>query len=162
MPASLYRAFALAVLYMSLGACALFSPSDPLVVQVAGIEPDTGNGLEWRMRVKVRVQNPNRDSIEYAGVALALSVNDQPLANGVSPAQGTVAGYSETVLDVPMTVSAFSVVRQALGLADLQPGQAVPYRLEGKLDRPGLLGAVRFNDSGHLSPTRLGLPGVTR
>jgi LEA14-like dessication related protein len=162
MPASLCRALALAVLYMSLGACALFSPSDPLIVQVAGLEPDTGNGLEWRMRVKVRVQNPNRDSIEYSGVALTLSVNGQPLASGVSPAQGTVAGYSETVLAVPVTVSAFSVVRQAFGLADLQPGQAVPYRIEGKLDRPGLLGAVRFTDSGHLSTSSLGLPGTTR
>jgi LEA14-like dessication related protein len=155
MPASLCRALALAVLYMSLGACALFSPRDPLVVQVAGLEPDTGAGLEWRMVVKVRVQNPNRDPIDYAGVALALSVNGQPLASGVSPAQGTVAGYSESVLAIPVTVSAFSVFRQALGLADLQPGQEVPYRIDGKLDRPGLLSAVRFSDSGHLSSATL-------
>lgn len=162
MPTSLCRALALAVLYMSLGACALFSPRDPLVVQVAGLEPDTGAGLEWRMLVNVRVQNPNRDSIDYSGVALALSVNGQPLASGVSPAQGTVAGYSETVLAIPVTVSAFSVVRQALGLTDLYPGQGVPYSIDGKLDRPGLLGAVRFSDSGRLSSAILAPPGPVR
>ncbi|MBF7140902.1 MULTISPECIES: LEA type 2 family protein [Pseudomonas] len=148
------KALLLSLLCLSLGACALFPPRDPLVVQVAGINPATGADLEWRLLVQLRVQNPNRDPIDYSGVALALQVNGQPLASGVSPAQGTLAGYSEALISVPVTVSAFSVLRQAVGLASLQVGEGMPYRVDGKLDTPGWSGAVRFTDSGKLD-TRL-------
>jgi LEA14-like dessication related protein len=150
------KAILLSLLYLSLAGCALFQPRDPLVVQVAGIDPAPGAGLEWRMLVKLRVQNPNRDAVDYSGIALALEVNGQPLASGVSPAQGTLGGYSEAVLSIPVTISAFSALRQAFGLADLSTSTGVPYHLEGKLDTPGLLGAVRFSDSGRLDTRVLG------
>lgn len=157
---ALLRRFALIALCLSLGACALFSPPDPLIVQVAGLEPVAGAGLEWRAQVRLRLQNPNRDAVEYSGIALALEVNGQPLASGVSPAQGTLGGYSEAVVTVPVSVSAFSVLRQALGLADLNPSEGVPYRLEGKLDTPGLGRAVRFSESGRLNPMSLSPPAI--
>lgn len=157
---ALLRRFALIALCLSLGACALFSPHDPLIVQVAGLEPVAGAGLEWRAQVRLRLQNPNRDAVEYSGIALALEVNGQPLASGVSPAQGTLGGYSEAVVTVPVSVSAFSVLRQALGLADLNPSEGVPYRLEGKLDTPGLGRAVRFSESGRLNPMSLSPPAI--
>ena len=155
---ALLRRVALFALCLSLGACALFSPHDPLIVQVAGLEPAAGAGLEWRAQVRLRLQNPNRDPVEYSGIALTLEVNGQPLASGVSPAQGTLGGYSEAVVTVPVSVSAFSVLRQALGLADLSPSEGVPYRLDGKLDTPGLSRAVRFSESGRLNPMTLGAP----
>ncbi|WP_263262031.1 LEA type 2 family protein [Pseudomonas sp. RIT-PI-S] len=152
-----------ALLFMlcgSLGACAVFSPRDPLIVQVAGLEPAPGADLEWRAQVKLRVQNPNREPVDYAGVALALEVNGQPLASGVSAEKGTLGGYSEALLTIPVTVSAFSVLRQAWALADLQASKGVAYRLNGKLDTPGLMGAVRFSDSGRLDPLTLAPPGT--
>lgn len=158
MPVLFVRA-ALVLLCLSLGACALFSPRDPLVVQVAGLTPAPGADLEWRVQVTLRLQNPNRDPVDYSGIALALEVNGQPLASGVSPAQGTLAGYSEALVSVPVTVSAFSVLRQALGLANLNPSAGVPYRLEGKLDTPGPWGAVRFSESGRIDPLSLAPPG---
>lgn len=162
MPVLLRRVLTLCVLALSLSACALFSPRDPLVVQVAGLEPAPGADLEWRVWVKLRVQNPNREPVAYSGIALSLEVNGQPLASGVSPDEGTVGGYSEAVLTIPVTVSAFSVFRQALGLAGLQASKGVPYRLEGKLDGPGLGAAVRFSDSGQLNPLLLAPPGGFR
>ena len=160
MPVLRRRALVLILLCMSLQACALFSPRDPLVVQVAGLEPAAGAGLEWRVLVKLRVQNPNREPVNYSGVALAFEVNGQPLASGVSPEQGTLGGYSEALLTIPVTVSAFSMFRQALGLADLQARKGVPYRLDGKLEGSGLMGTVRFSDSGRLDPMTLAPPGV--
>ena len=103
---------------LTLGACAALSPRDPLNVQVAGIQPLQGEGLEARFLVKLRLQNPNEGAIDYSGVALDLEVNGRRLASGVSDQRGTVPRFGESVLEVPVTISAFSAARQALGLAE--------------------------------------------
>lgn len=77
----------------SLAACALLQPRDPLNISVIGIEPLPGQELELRMAVKMRVQNPNEEAIDYNGIALDLEVNGQPLAAGVSDQQGHIGRY---------------------------------------------------------------------
>ncbi|MCJ0971945.1 LEA type 2 family protein [Pseudomonas sp. PS1] len=147
--ASTVRLSLLAVLAIALAACAAFSPRDPLNVQVAGVEPLPGEGLELRMAVKLRVQNPNDMALEYNGVALDLEVNGRRLASGVSDASGSVPRFGETVLRVPVTISAFSAARQALGLAEHIGLDEVPYVLRGKL-AGGLFGTQRFVERGTL------------
>ncbi|HAF91089.1 MAG TPA: water stress/hypersensitive response domain-containing protein [Pseudomonas sp.] len=143
------RLLALLLLAMSLTSCALFSARDPLAVQVAGIEPLPGEGLEVRFLVKLRLQNPNTTPIDYNGVALSLEVNGRSLASGVSDQQGTVPRFGEALLQVPVSISAFSVARQALGLAEHIGMDEVPYVLRGKL-AGGLFGTQRFVEKGRL------------
>jgi hypothetical protein len=50
-----------------LSGCASVQHRDPLQVTVAGIEPLEGEGLEMRMMVKLRVQNPNDAPVDYNG-----------------------------------------------------------------------------------------------
>lgn len=143
------RLITIMLLALSLAACAAFSTRDPLIVQVAGIQPLPGEGLELRMLVKLRVQNPNDTVIDYRGVALDLEVNGRRLASGVSDQQGSVPRFGESVLSVPVTVSALSAARQALGLAEHLGQDEVPYVLRGKL-AGGLLGTQRFVEKGTL------------
>lgn len=142
-----------ALLLSGLGGCALFQPRDALTINVVGIEPLPAQELELRFAVKLRLQNPNETAIDYNGVALNLEVNGQPLAAGVSDRQGRIERYSEDVLVVPVSVSAFSALRQALGLSQTQSLDGLPYVLRGKL-AGGVFGTVRFEDRG-----RLNLPG---
>ncbi len=144
------RAALAGLLALALAGCASLPGRDPLNVQVAGVEPLEGQGLEMRMAVKLRVQNPNESAIHYSGVALELEVNDLPLASGVSSQGGTVPGFGETLIEVPVTLSAFSVLRQAWNLGGGAPLQNVPYALRGKLGG-GLWGTRRFSDAGVLS-----------
>ena len=137
------------MLVLSLAGCAALSPRDPLNVQVAGIQPLPGEGLELRMAVKLRVQNPNDMALDYNGVALDLEINGRRLASGVSDERGSVPRFGETVLTVPVTISAFSAVRQALGLAEHVGMEEVPYVLRGKL-AGGLFGTQRFVEKGTL------------
>ena len=90
------------------------------------------------------------ETLVFNGMALDLDVNGQPLASGVSDQSGSVPRFGETVLSVPVSISAFSVVRQAWGAAGYQPGQEAPYVLRGKL-ADGLFGTRRFSDSGTLN-----------
>ena len=145
-----FRLLLASLLILTLSACALFPNRDPLNINVVGIEPLPGQGLEVRMAVKLRLQNPNETAIEYTGVALDLDVNGKLLASGVSDQQGTIGRFSEGVLVVPVSVSAFAALRQAVGLTQTQSLDNLPYTLRGKL-AGGLFGTMRFSDSGTLS-----------
>jgi LEA14-like dessication related protein len=140
----------LSLLMLCLSACSSFPNSDPLNVNVVGIQPLQSQDMEVRFAVKIRVQNPNDRIVNYNGVALALEINGQPFASGVSDQAGSITRYSETVLTVPVSVSAISVLRQTFGLAQLQTLNNMPYTLRGKL-AGGLFGTTRFTDSGKLS-----------
>ena len=148
-------AFTLSLLLLSLSGCALLPQHDPLNINVVGIEPLPSQDMEIRFAVKIRVQNPNESSINFNGVSLDLDINGQSFASGVSDQSGSIARFSETVLRVPVSVSAFSVLRQTLGLSQTQTLNNMPYVLRGKL-AGGLFGTMRFVDSGKLS-----LPGPT-
>ncbi|MGG2019907.1 LEA type 2 family protein [Pseudomonas sp. S8] len=137
-------------LLLSLSACALFPNRDPVNINVVGLEPLPSQDLEVRFAIKLRVQNPNETAIDYNGIALDLEVNGRPLASGVSDQTGSIPRFSETVVSVPVSVSAFSVLRQTLGLSQTQTLDNLPYVLRGKL-AGGVFGTLRFVDSGKLS-----------
>lgn len=140
----------LCLVLASLSACALFPQRDPLNINVVDIEPLPSEDLEMRFAVTLRLQNPNDSAIDYNGAALDLEVNGRPLASGVSDQHGRIGRFSEGVLVVPVSVSAFSVLRQTLGLGQTQGFDNLPYVLRGKL-AGGLFGTLRFVERGHLS-----------
>ncbi len=127
--------------------CAVLPQSDPLSIDVAGIEPLPSEGLEMRLAVQLRIQNPNNTPIEYSGAALDLDLNGRRLASGVSDRAGTVARYGETVLTVPVTISAFNVARQLVGFLNNSAPTDISYRVRGKLEG-GLFGTRRFSGEG--------------
>jgi LEA14-like dessication related protein len=137
-----------ALLVAGLSSCMTLAPnSDPLTVSVAGVEPLEGEGLELRLAVKVRIQNPNDAPVEYNGVALTLDVNGKKFGSGVSGDTGTVPRYGDTVVTIPITVGAFNIARQVLGLVNGGETKAVSYAVHGKLEG-GLFGTKRFEDKG--------------
>jgi LEA14-like dessication related protein len=139
----------LILILLSLSACALFPHRDPLNINVVGIEPLPSEGLEMRFAVKLRLQNPNETAIDYSGAALDLEVNGRTLATGVSDQSGSIPRFSEGILSIPVSISAFSVIRQTLGLSQTQSLDNLPYVLKGKL-AGGLFGTLRFVDRGTL------------
>jgi LEA14-like dessication related protein len=135
--------------------CATLTGNDPLQVNVAGIEPLEGQGLELRMMVKLRVQNPNDAPIDYSGVALEMNVQGKAFASGVSDASGNVPGFGEAVISVPVTISAFRMASRALDMAKGNTGK-ISYELKGKLGG-SMFGAARFSTKGELDmPTTIG------
>ena len=143
--------FSLLVL-SGLSACASLGGREPVKVNVVAVEPLAGQGLELRLNVKLRVQNPNDTPIEFDGVALDLEVRGKDFASGVSDQRGTVPRYGELVVTVPVTVSATAVIRQALSFAvgsSATNRTKLDYQMRGKLAGAGL-GGLRFSSSGEL------------
>ena len=144
-----------AVMALGLGACASLQHGDPLQVAVAGVESMPGEGLELRMLLKLRVQNPNDTQVDYDGVYVRLDVQGKTFATGVSDARGTVPRFGESVIAVPVTVSMLNVVRQVIGAMgpEATPPDKVRFSLEGKLSGTGFR-TLRFESKGELE-----LPG---
>lgn len=150
--ASSFTAALLALLVaVMLAGCASLIQREPVRINVVGLEPLPGAGMEMRFAVKLRVQNPNEAAIDFDGLALELDLNGKPFATGVSDRKGSVPRFGEALVEIPVSVSAIAVVRQALGViegADDAKAE-VPYALRGRL-AGGLLGGMRFSDSGTL------------
>lgn len=132
---------------LAIAGCASLAGRDPLEVAVAGIEPmqEQGEGLELRLLVKLRVQNPNPDAISYGGAFVKVEVQDKTFATGVTDAGGTVPGFGEAVVEVPVTVSMLRMVRQVIGMKDAAQADQIRYTMSGKL------GSHRFSASGEFS-----------
>jgi LEA14-like dessication related protein len=130
----------------ALAACAAMPGMDPLKVTLAGVEPLPGEGMEARFVVKLRVVNPNDASIDYDGLALELFVRGMSLGAGVSDAKGTIPRFGETVLSVPVTVSAIAMLRQAMSFAAGDRGK-ISFSVNGKLGGVGF-GGMRFSTQG--------------
>jgi hypothetical protein len=141
------RTILLAVTLLAVGGCADLQHRDPLQFTVAGIEPLQGEGLELRMLVKLRVQNPNDAPFDYNGAYLKLDVLGKSFASGVSDAAGTVPRFGEAVIGVPVTVSVLRMVSTALGMLDGKPMDKVTYDLRGKLNGR-VFSVARFQSRG--------------
>jgi LEA14-like dessication related protein len=134
---------------LGLASCAMMPGSEPPRVNVVGVESLKGEGLELRFAIKLRVQNPNDAPIEYDGISIELDVNGKTLASGVSGERGTVPRFGEAIVTVPVSISAISAIRQAIGVADGSAGTEWPYALRGRL-ATGTFGSVRFASEGTL------------
>jgi hypothetical protein len=146
-----------------LAACASLPDRDPLQVTVAGIEPLAGEGMEARLMVKLRVQNPNDTPVDFNGVSLNLDVMGRAFASGVSDQAGTVPRFGETVVAVPVTVSLMRMARQVMGMLDGKPVDKVTYSLTGKLNGASFGGTQRFSTQGEFElPRTVPTPAPSR
>ena len=138
---------ALAVAALALQGCAIFQGRDPLQVTVLGVEPLESQGMELRMLVKLRVQNPNDAPIDYNGVALEMNVQGKTFATGVSDASGSVPRFGEAVITVPVTVSAFHMFGEAFEMMRGGGSGKITYEMKGKLNGSGL-NSTHFHSQG--------------
>jgi LEA14-like dessication related protein len=132
------------------GGCAGLQRREPVQVIVAGIEPLQGEGLELRMLVKLRIQNPNDLPLEFNGVSVQMDVQGQRFATGVSDAVGSVPRFGETIVDVPVSISVFRIARQAIGVMTNDHREKLTYEMTGKLAGPAF-NSVHFKSNGELS-----------
>ena len=131
----------------TLAACANLGMREPVQVNLVGIEPLPGEGMEVRMAVKLRVQNPNDAALDFDGIAITLDVRGSTFATGVSGERASVPRFGETVISVPVSVSAVAAVRQLIGLVTRDRQKTFDYALRGHLSGPAF-GGMRFEAQG--------------
>jgi len=151
MPARL-RLLVLSLVFLALfvGGCAILKGRAPVDVILAGIEPLEGEGLEIRMLVKLRIQNPNRVPFDYDGLSLQMDLRGKRFATGVSDAGGSLPRFGEAMVEIPVSISVFRIARQAVDLVGSEYRGTLPYEITGRLSGSGLQ-SVRFKSRGELT-----------
>jgi LEA14-like dessication related protein len=149
----------LALVLVSLAGCAQYKPVDVFVI---GLQPTEGSPLEQRIRVDLRIQNPNDQPIDAHGMQIRLDVNGARLARGVSDATFTIPRLGETTTSIVATTSLFDLAKQIVALSGTQ---SFKYVLEGDVyvdSMPGGFGrSVSFHNEGEFKPGAVN-PGGAR
>ncbi|APR36042.1 LEA type 2 family protein [Paraburkholderia sp. SOS3] len=157
----LVRFVAVVLAVAALSGCATWFGSDPLRVNVAGLEPLDSQGMEMRFNLKLRIQNPSSSAVNFTGISVDLEVNGKSFATGVSPASGSVPAFGETVVSVPVTVPALAVLNQMFVFVDRSQYGQIEYILRGRLAGTGITGSTRFVDQGSMSIPFPSIGGAT-
>jgi LEA14-like dessication related protein len=156
--ATTMRFYSLILLFpILLTGCAGLLPNQNMPkVDVAGIDSLPGQGMEFRMAVKLRVLNPSDNPIEFNGVFVEMDVQGKSFASGVSDISGSVPRYGETVITVPVSISALAVLRQAMSLTSKNRFGDLAYEIRGKIAGPAF-NNYRFSSQGEFKlPAGLG------
>ena len=135
---------------LMVGGCASLQHSEPIDVYMAGVEPLQGQGLEFRMLVKLRIQNPNDLPLDYNGVSVQMDVQGKRFATGVSDAVGSVPRFGEAIVSIPVSISVFHIVRQAMDVMTNDYRGKLEYEMTGRLAGP-VFTSVRFNSKGEFT-----------
>ncbi len=129
------------------GGCATLQSREPIEVVLAGVEPLKGEGLEFRMLVKLRIQNPNDLPLDFNGVSIQMDVQGKRFATGVSDAAGSIPRFGETIVDVPVNISVFGIARQAIDVITNEYRGKLAYEISGRLVGSAF-DSVRFKSQG--------------
>ena len=132
-----------------LSGCSLFVPKfETPQLSVVNVEMQKSDLWEQRMKVRMRVVNPNDRPIPVKGLTVALEVQGEQLAHGVSGASFNVPALGEAEFDMNMTANMAGALIRLLGKGD-QVRDQVDYRITGKISlSEGLLRSIPFEDHG--------------
>jgi LEA14-like dessication related protein len=137
-------------LAMLLGGCSWFVPKlEKPRLSIIGVELVKADVFEQRMRVRVRVQNPNDRELPIKGLSYDMEVAGQAFAHGLSANSFVVPAFGEAEFDMNVTANVAGTLIALLGRRDAADGDAIAYRLVGKvaLSR-GLLREIPFDQNG--------------
>jgi LEA14-like dessication related protein len=109
----------------------------------------TGGGMP-RFEIVLHVINPNRESLELAGIAYTISLDGHDVIKGVGNDLPVIEGYGEGTFTVTAGFDLLAGIQLFRSLMD-KPGNRFDYAFEATLDPGGLRRKMRITDSGSIS-----------
>ena len=86
---------------------------EPPVVYVTGISPTGGGLLEQKIRVGLRIENPNNFELQMTGIEFDLDLNGRPFARGMGSHELTLPRLGSQELSVQATTTVIEVLRRS-------------------------------------------------
>lgn len=144
------RAIALFVLGLTCAGCSALLPRlETPSLSIVDVELLKSDLWEQRMKVRLRVQNPNDRALPIKGLSYALEVAGEDFARGVSGASFLVPALGETEFDMNVTANMASTLIKLLGRGSDSLGDQLDYRLKGKISlSEGWLRSIPFEEHG--------------
>jgi LEA14-like dessication related protein len=136
-----------------LSACAAQSKLEAPNLSVIGMEMLESSLFTQRLKVRVRVQNPNDVELPVKGVSARLELAGEEFATGVSAASFVVPAFGESEFDLLVDASMARTVLAMVGKSkESNPMESLDYRLTGKVSlSSGFVRSIPFDESGSLN-----------
>jgi LEA14-like dessication related protein len=141
------RSVQLLLLAVALSGCALFVPklATPSL-NIVDIEVVKANFLEQRLRVRMRVENPNDRSLPIQGLSYTVYLSGQEFATGVSDASFVVPALGTAEFNMDVTANAAGALFAVLSKPR---GQGIDYHMQGRVQLShGWLRSIPFEQNG--------------
>lgn len=141
------RSVPLLLLAVALCGCALLVPKlQTPDLSIVDVEVVKANFLEQRLRVRMRVENPNDRSLPIQGLSYTVYLSGQQFATGVSDASFLVPALGTAEFNMDVTANAAGAL---FAILSHSRGQAIEYRMQGRVELShGWLRAIPFEQSG--------------
>ena len=135
-----------------LAACALTSNFTPPRLSVVDVQIQSSDLWEQRLKVRMRVQNPNDRRLPVKGLEYTMEVEGQQFASGESAASFVVPAMGEAEFDMNVTTHLAGTLLKLLGRGSEALGPSVAYRLTGRIAlSQGLMRSIPFEERGSFS-----------
>jgi LEA14-like dessication related protein len=146
-PMRLHRAslFLFAVALLFPGCASWFIKGEPPEVLVTNVTPLDATLFEQRLRVDLRVRNPNDFDYHVTGIDFTLNLNGKRLARGLGSKEVTIPRLGDAVMTIDTTTSTLDIVRQLL---EFSQKQDLTYDIKGVLHSTD--GRLPFTNAGML------------
>jgi LEA14-like dessication related protein len=142
------------------GCAGAFSDVEPPEVSLAGLAFEQPGLFEQRLRVDVRLRNPNDFALDVERVLFDLEVNDHGLGKAWTTDAFDVPAFGEAVVPVTVVVPTSDLLERIM---DFSMTQRLDYRLKGEVKLNNMaFGTLAFEQTGNFALPKLPAPAPPR
>jgi LEA14-like dessication related protein len=143
------RSAALVLLAWLLLACSAFAPKlESPRLSIVNVETLKSSLWEQRLRVHIRVENPNNRALPVAALSYSIEVAGQELAHGAANDSFTVPALGETEFSTDVSANVAGALLTLLSRGR-DVNDAIDYRILGKVSlADGFVRSIPFEHQG--------------
>jgi Late embryogenesis abundant protein len=131
-----------------LAGCASFTPEiDPPKISLLSLRSLTEEGGSPRFEIRLRVINPNKETLDIAGISYSIELLGRELIAGVANDVPPIAGYGEGIVTLDAGLQLLELLRLMAGVGT-DRSEPLVYRFSAKIDFNGFIPTQRLEDSG--------------
>ena len=141
----------LSLLVLMMAGCASLTPEiDPPKVSLVSFSSLPGHAGTPRFEITLRIINPNKQTLDIAGISYSVELLGKELIAGVARDVAPIEGYSEGIVTLEADLQLLELLRLMASLGSSGSGP-VDYRFSAKIDFNGFIPTQRIEESGEIT-----------